>query len=344
MTTAVESLPVSTPVPHASEDAASLDLVPALCAICGLEDAEPVAVGTDFEYRKSIDEFLAVRCRRCSLVYLNPRPAEHELSRIYPDDYHAFEFKPRSYGLIYRVRGWLEARRLLRWCRDLPEDARILDVGCGDGFHLALLRKYGAKSWTLEGLDSDARAVNAAKNNGFQIHHGQVDDDELPAGAYHLVLLIMTIEHLPDPLGTLQSAARLVAPGGKVVIVTDNAVSPDFAIFGGRHWGGYHFPRHFYLFSKKTLSLLASRAGLQVQSVKTAMSPVNWVYSMRNWLDDWGAPRWIVGCFSLKSAPALALFTLIDMPLSWIGRGAILHGILRKPAMPVPETGIDEQP
>lgn len=63
----------------------------------------------------------------------------------------------------------------------------------------------------------------------------------------------------------------------------------------------------------------------------TAVSPVNWVYSMRNWLQDWGGPRWIVNRLSLKSTMALAAFTLFDMPLAAIGRGAILHGLFRKP-------------
>ena len=120
-----------------------LRLVPALCALCGVEDVEPIAVGADFEYRTSSDEFLAVRCRRCKLVYLNPRPADSEAARIYPDSYHAFQFRPAEYGLVYRVRRRLEARRLLYWCRGLPEDGRILDIGCGDGLHLGLLREFG---------------------------------------------------------------------------------------------------------------------------------------------------------------------------------------------------------
>ncbi|HEX8195403.1 MAG TPA: hypothetical protein VF571_04260 [Pyrinomonadaceae bacterium] len=41
-------------------------------------------------------------------------------------------------GVVYRFRLRLKARRLLNWCRDLPENARIPDVGRGDGFHLGV--------------------------------------------------------------------------------------------------------------------------------------------------------------------------------------------------------------
>src|SRR5262245_47039476 len=125
----------------------SLRLVPAHCALCGVEDADPIGVGEDFEYRTSPDTFLAVRCRRCGLIYLAPRPADDEAERIYPDHYHAFEFNPDAYGFVHSVRRRLEARRVLRWCRGLPGDARILDVGCGDGFHLRLLKDFGRCGW-----------------------------------------------------------------------------------------------------------------------------------------------------------------------------------------------------
>lgn len=318
--------------PSESGRTSDLRLEPAVCCLCRVEDVDPVAVGADFEYRTAPDEFLAVRCRRCRLVYLNPRPAPDEAARIYPDHYHAFQFRPTEFGFVYRVRRRLEARRLLRWCRGLPADARILDVGCGDGFHLGLLREFGKQTWRLEGVDADLRAVEPARAGGLTVHLGEVETLTLPAGAYHLVLLVMTVEHLPDPLRTLRAVARLLAPGGRVVVVTDNVGSPDFALFGGRHWGGYHFPRHTYLFDRATLARLGTAAGLEVERVSTAVSPVNWVYSLRNWLDDWGGPRWLVNRLSLRSVLALGAFTLFDMPLAFLGRGAVLHGLFRKPA------------
>lgn len=44
-----------------------------------------VGVGEDFEYRTSDQTFLAARCPGCGLVYLDPRPADHETSAICPD-------------------------------------------------------------------------------------------------------------------------------------------------------------------------------------------------------------------------------------------------------------------
>lgn len=308
----------------------SIPLEPALCTLCRIEDAEPVAVGKDFEYQTCVDEFLAVRCRQCGLVYLNPRPAPSAMKQIYPDHYHAFQFDAQEFGLAYKVRRYLETRRLLSWCKGLSENAKIVDIGCGDGFHLSLLQRSGQPNWQLEGIDLDERAVHAAREKGLTVHQGRVEELEIEPGI-DLALMIMTIEHLDDPVRVLKAVSNLLAPGGRVVIVTDNVGSPDFRFFGGRHWGGYHFPRHTYLFSRSTLKQLATVCGLEVQKIKTAMSPVNWVYSIRNWIQDLGAPRWLINRFSLKSTVSLSFFTMMDMFLSLIGRGAILHATFHKP-------------
>jgi SAM-dependent methyltransferase len=307
-----------------------LALVPVRCCLCEREDADPLAIGEDFEYRTSPDTFLAVRCRRCGLVYLNPRPDVRELNTIYPPDYHAFDFSTDRYGFVYRVRRWLESRRLLACCRGLGAGARILDIGCGDGFHLDLLREFGDRTWSLEGVDPSARAAEAAARRGLTVHRGSVQEVGLPENRYDLALMIATIEHVEDPPGVLSAVRRLLKPNGRVLVVTDNAASPDARLFAGRHWGGYHFPRHWNLFTESSLRGLALKSGLEVVSLGNLASPVNWVYSIRNRLVDRGAPPWLVERFSLRTPVSLGIFTLLDSALSLVGRGCLLRAILEK--------------
>src|SRR5262249_13197153 len=152
----------------------------------------------------------------------------------------------------------------------------------------------------------------AAARSGLSVHHGTVQALESTGRSYHLAILIQTIEHVDDPQAVLASIRNLLVPGGRLVVVTDNVETLDFRIFGGRHWGGYHFPRHFNLFSRATLGAVARKGGLEVEEIATILSPVNWVYSMRNALVDYGAPSWIVNRFSLSSPGSLAACTLLD--------------------------------
>jgi SAM-dependent methyltransferase len=300
------------------------------CCICGTGDAVPVGKGEDFEYRSSPDTFVAVRCRRCELVYLNPRPAQEELGRIYPPHYHAFQFTASKFGLAYRVRSRLEARRLLTYAKGLPEGARILDIGCGDGFHLDLLKRFGHPSWRLTGVDVSEQAVAAARRRGLDVHQGRVGEARLPEASFDLILLIATIEHVDDPVGVLAAATRLLKPEGRAIVVTDNTDTFDFRLASSRHWGGYHFPRHWNLFNRRSMDLLAARAGMRVVRIETSVTPVNWVYTIHNWLADRGAPAWLVDRFGLGSPVSLGFFTVLDTALTAMGRGGLLRATLAK--------------
>jgi SAM-dependent methyltransferase len=289
-----------------------------------------VAIGEDFEYRTSPDTFLASRCRSCGLIYLNPRPLPESLDQIYPPNYHAYTFTPEQFGFAHTARQWLEAHRLLRYCNGLGNAARIIDVGCGDGFHLDLLRRYGNSTWSLEGVDASPRAVAAGRNRQLTIHAGRLEDLHLSSESYDLALVIATIEHVENPVQLLIEVARVLRSGGKAVVVTDNTGTADFHIFGRRHWGGYHFPRHWNLFDRRSLVHLAEQAGLEVITVQTSVSPVNWVYSIRNSLVDHNAPHWIIERFSLKSPFSLAFFTMIDTLCQLTGHGALLRMVVRR--------------
>ncbi len=322
---------VVAPTPHAAGDHDALRLVALRCDVCGADDAEPLSVGEDFEYRTSRDTFLAVRCRRCGLVYLNPRPASDELPRIYPPDYHAYDFSSARYGLAYAVRCRLERYRLARWTRALAPDARVLDIGCGDGFHLRLLRTFGAPTWQLEGVDASETAVAAAGAAGLRVHHGTIEDLPLDRGAYDLVLLVATLEHVGSPRDVLRRVRDVLRPGGRVVIVTDNVRTLSFAVSKSRHWGGYHFPRHWHLFTQETLRTLAHASELDVERMRTIVTPVNWVYTLHNALADYGASPNVLRHVSLSAAPALALFTAVNAVEQLVGYGGLLEAVLRRP-------------
>ncbi|MEO7315167.1 MAG: methyltransferase domain-containing protein [Ginsengibacter sp.] len=307
-----------------------LKLEESVCCICDTNHARKIGSGMDYEYHSSSQTFSALQCENCGLVYLNPRPAMTEFERIYPSDYHAFNFSEKDFGLVFKIRAWLESRRALSWCKNIPDNAHILDVGCGDGFHLKLLKEYGKKEWQLEGVDFDERAVTMARKSGLTVHQGKVQTANLPKESYDLAFMIQTIEHLDNPPEVLTHINTLLKPGGKLVIVTDNTGSIDFAWFKNRYWGGYHFPRHWNLFNHNSLAALAVKTGYTVASIETQVSPVNWVYTCHNYLVGKNAPKWLINRFTLKSTLSLSVFTALDMILQKFKRGALLKATLIK--------------
>lgn len=310
-----------------------LETEAAVCSICETNDrAVQIAEGEDYEYGSSPDTFRVFECRRCDTRFLNPRPVRAELSTIYPATYHAFEFTEDSFGLTYGVRRRLEGRRLLDWCSSVPRGGSIVDVGCGDGFHLRILDDVGDPTWTLEGIEPDPKAAQAARAGGFEIHQGFVEDLDLEPNRFDFAIMIMVVEHLDDPVGVLRAVGRLLRPGGGVGIITDNIRSLDASFGKSRYWGGYHFPRHFHLYSERSLADLAVKSGFEVERIGTTVSPVNWTYTVHNYLEDHDAPGWLRRLFTLESPLALSAFTALDAVSMALGRGALLRAVLRKPA------------
>jgi 2-polyprenyl-3-methyl-5-hydroxy-6-metoxy-1,4-benzoquinol methylase len=301
------------------------------CCICGQSSAKVVGCGEDYEYHTSNDKFYALQCDTCSLVYLNPRPSVSEFQTIYPPNYHAFDFSAKKFGFVYTVRARLEANRALKRCGSLGDGARILDVGCGDGFHLKLLQEYGNKTWILEGVDLDERAAKKASKAGIKVHLGTVEEIALPKESYDMVFLIQTIEHVENPVKVLSAIYDLLKPGGKLAVVTDNTGSCDFRFYKKRYWGGYHFPRHWNLFNKKSFRLLIQKTKFEIEDLSTIVSPVNWVYSIHNSLVGKKKSAWLIKQFTLQSVFPLFVFTVVDFVLQKFGKGALLQATLKKP-------------
>jgi 2-polyprenyl-3-methyl-5-hydroxy-6-metoxy-1,4-benzoquinol methylase len=306
-------------------------MVAVKCCVCDSDDAEKIGTGRDFEYRTSADSFDAMQCRICGLVYVNPRPDISEFETIYPENYHAFDFSEENFGIVHKIRSRLEAKRVLSWCSNLPDDAKILDVGCGDGFHLELLKKYGKKTWHLDGIDIDERAVEMAENRNLNVRHGTISDIETTQeNFYDFAFTVQTIEHVEQPFEFLKAIGKVLKTGGKLVVVTDNTDSYDFKIFKQSHWGGYHFPRHWSLFNKKNLAKLGEKAGFETEKIGTQVTPVNWVYSFHNRFVDTNKPQWLIDQFTLKSTVSLSFFTALDIILQKFGKGGLLNAAFVK--------------
>lgn len=287
--------------------------------------------GVDFEYATCANEFTFVRCRGCGHHHLREVPEPSELGRIYPAHYGNYEAE-RSEALTFRVKAWLDRRWLRALGRLAPPPRAVLDVGCADGRMLELCRAVHPGLERLEGVEISEQAARAARARGHRVRVGSIEDLELPEAAYDLILLQQVIEHLYAPDRACAKLARALRPGGLVVLETPTTDCLDFRWFHRRHWGGYHFPRHFHLFSEASLRALCERAGLEWVQTSHRPQPIHWVWTAHHLLQERGWPAAVVERFHIGNVPLMGAATLVELAAGLAtGRMSNLRLVARRP-------------
>src|SRR5882724_6201570 len=132
------------------------------CLICGSGESTPLFHGSDRLYHTTTRQFDVARCSECGLLRLDPQPSPEELRRYYPEHYW---FAPDGSTAGRLEEAW---RRLVlrdhvrfaaRALRESPARGPLLDVGCGGGLFLGMMRERGFR---VVGLDFSPEAAALA--------------------------------------------------------------------------------------------------------------------------------------------------------------------------------------
>jgi SAM-dependent methyltransferase len=244
----------------------------ACCGLCGRR------AGAVFVARDRISErrFDVACCAGCGLWFTSPK-----LSRVELDDYYTAADAP---GWTQRHVGrWLRQWRA-RWCADGLRPGRALDVGCGNGEMLLALGRMG---WDVVGTERVEASALPARRMGLEIHAADLEVCRLAPASFDLIILWHVLEHLSEPLATLDEVARLLRPDGRLVVAVPNIASWQ-ARLAGSAWYHLDVPRHLYHLDRRTLALLLRRAGFGVERVARA----DLAYDVRGWWEWWCTGAW----------------------------------------------------
>jgi 2-polyprenyl-3-methyl-5-hydroxy-6-metoxy-1,4-benzoquinol methylase len=220
----------------------------------------------EYKLFKEIDGYRLVKCRRCGLVYLNPRPTHQEINEEYSAEYHIERLLRQELKREEEIEVEINKNigRAEEIVKQFGNKGKLLDIGCGAGFFVACLKRYG---WDITGIDVSEWASEFAREKlGLNVFTGSVEDVKIN-GQFDVITLYHILEHLPHPLQSLKRVSELLADDGVLVIKGPNLASFD-RVWHSKNWRRYDLPFHLYHFTPQTYQMILEKAGFSVQNVQ----------------------------------------------------------------------------
>lgn len=196
------------------------------CNLCGFDNTVRV-----LDY----NGYSMVRCERCGLVYVNPRPSKEEFlaqsghhgKKDCSDESACSRVMEKSYRRV--------AKRLAKL---FPKRGKLLDIGCGYGHFLEMAKGSG---WYVTGIDSSPKVIQKVAKMGFPVYCSAIKDilyvqnsygqKSFPKQSFDCITMFFVLEHLTDPMEALVKVYELLKEGGVFVALVPH-VTPTFKLLG----------------------------------------------------------------------------------------------------------------
>lgn len=230
------------------------------CNLCGVDDYSILAG----EHILPGEKLKSVKCKKCGLIYINPRLDAEGLSNLYGENFYAEKTISGLYCLGKDV-NINRFRNCFRFLKNYKrEGGKLLDIGCGVGAFLEAVSKE--RMWDIYGVEpSDYVFRLAHEKFGDNIIKGTLEEANFKNKSFDVVTLWNVLEHVPDPFALLKEVRRILKDDGLLIIAVPNVkyyLLKCFIVKVIFHKNVSWYPtEHLYHFSLKTLEKLTNKAG-----------------------------------------------------------------------------------
>lgn len=226
-------------------------------------------------------------CDDCGLGFLNPQPTWGELVPYYPPDYLCYNTHVEDEErVVEEAKRQGEHRHI-----SIPAGKRLLDVGCGGGSFLQVLKKLVVE---VKGVEPGESAAAAARDSGLDVFTGTLEEYIAQNGTdekFDVITCSHVLMATPSPAQTLDCMRQLLAPDGYIWVAVPNADCESARLLGWR-WHSAYFPRNIIQFTPKTLSKAGEVAGLEIRRQSTYSFPEAVAFSLcLRWRNRWFVPH-----------------------------------------------------
>jgi len=222
------------------------------CPICEKESSSFL-----FSTRRFNNNYLIAKCRKCSLVYVNPQPTLSELNSHYSKNY--------NYSYMQKSAPSKNDKKDAEILEKMKKSncSSLLDVGCGSGLFVLSAKKHGFKA---KGIDLSQKMISYGKNK-FNLDLSIKDFLKMNE-KFDNITMRHFLEHTKNPSQCIKKAKSLLKKDGLLFIKVPNIESFAFSI-SGKRWNWLSPPAHLFFFSPKTITKLLEKQGFTIRKIET---------------------------------------------------------------------------
>ncbi len=212
-------------------------------------------------------EYRLKKCKNCGLVFASPLPDFDTIRILYERDYDYSWFEK------WKVLKKLQAHhRMVRIKKYIRPGSKVLDIGCGHGYFVNVLRRFGYESYGYD-FSTSKKLIHEANNCYYE-----KDMDKLSISDIDAIAIYHTLEHYPFPRELLTKINRKLRQHALIFIALPNYCSLGQKLRKAK-WVWLQQPYvHIYHFNPNNIKLLVQDSGFEIEKVWTADSWDSSVY------------------------------------------------------------------
>ena len=270
-----------------------------MCPICSNKDV--TFVRDKLKGDVTTDTF---ECFECDLHFLDTWDNVEAVKKLYEGDNYIF-----AHNIDPKAKQELKfdeyQNRLNQIMPFLSKDKSVLEVGCGDGKFLKLLKPHVGE---VEGVELSPPQVELLRKEGFTCYDIMIDELESNK-QYDVVCMYALLEHVPNVQSFLQHLKSLVKPGGHIFIEVPNRKNVLINGFSIEEFKSHYYrPVHLYYFTPKSLGKVLEKAGFKFKIETFQQASIT---NLFHWL------------FLKKGQPNAQALTSVKTPIPLIEQSAI---------------------
>jgi 2-polyprenyl-3-methyl-5-hydroxy-6-metoxy-1,4-benzoquinol methylase len=295
------------------------------CPVCDYTEAQPYLEKHGIKI---------VRCSRCSMLFVNPVPAEFASGQYYDTAGAEYYLSPAKLESDYAsVRFVRELALFRKHC----QSGALLDVGCSSGAFLYQLNQRFPGTYEILGTDVSGAPLDYAESKGVPVVRGDFLAHNFGDKKFDAVTFWAVLEHLLEPKKFLEKAASILKPDGLCFVLVPNMNSLAVRLIGKRY--RYIYPQHLNYFTAATLRKMAENSFEMIETRFTHFNPIvigqDWRRGGKE-ISNQERGELLKRTTAYKQSagmkPVKALYQLAEKGLATFGLADNVVVVLRKPA------------